>query len=127
MKEVCCNFCGQDNWQLVSEGRDLLLDRPGHFRLVRCQQCGLIYQNPQATREELGKFYPDDYLLYETNGAQATQVEALSQQHELGRRCARVMRHWPNPGTVLDVGCATGNFLVAMRERGWQTVGVGVK
>ncbi|MFC1813513.1 class I SAM-dependent methyltransferase [Thermodesulfobacteriota bacterium] len=30
------------------------------------------------------------------------------------------------PGTVLDVGCATGQFLEVAREKGWQAVGIDV-
>lgn len=123
MQSIDCNYCGQDNWQLVNEGPDLGLNRPGAFRLVRCNNCDLIYQNPQPTREELGQFYPDEYSLYQT-AESLTRVAELSQQHAMSRRCQRVMRHAPTPGVILDVGCATGEFLQAMRELGWQAVGI---
>jgi SAM-dependent methyltransferase len=124
MQAVHCNYCGQDNWQLVNEGPDLGLNRGGSFRLVCCRNCGLIYQNPQPTREELPQFYPDEYALYQTDTTGGSRVAELSQQHAMSRRCQRVLRHVPTPGVVVDVGCATGQFLQAMVQQGWQAVGV---
>ncbi|MEW5989267.1 MAG: class I SAM-dependent methyltransferase, partial [Chloroflexota bacterium] len=125
MKEVSCNLCGHDEPELVNRGPDLLLNRPGDFCLVRCRHCGLIYQNPALTLAELGDYYPDDYLPY----AKAIQSESspfrrLDLEYGLVRRCRRLMRHRPSPGRLLDVGCATGLFLNAMRERDWQVAGV---
>lgn len=124
MQAVNCNYCGQDNWQLVNEGPDLGLNRGGAFRLVRCRNCGLIYQNPRPTREELPQYYPEEYALYQTENDSGSRVAELSRQHAMSRRCQRVSRHVPNPGLVLDVGCATGQFLQAMAQYGWQTMGV---
>lgn len=125
MKHIVCNYCGQDNTQVVNHGADLLLNLPGDFYLVRCLGCGLIYQNPQLSAAELAVHYPDNYLPYQLNNQNKTSwLRRLGQKHALSRLCARVIRHRPNPGYLLDVGCATGVFLNAMRERGWQVKGV---
>jgi SAM-dependent methyltransferase len=125
MNHVNCNYCGRDDTELVNSGPDLLLNRPGDFGLVRCRNCGLIYQNPRLAREELLHHYPDSYLLYTTQESEETSaLQRLSQQHGLARRCQRVKRHAPTPGKLLDIGCSTGHYLAAMRERGWQVAGV---
>ncbi len=126
MKFVNCNYCGENNTELVNQGPDLLLNRPGEYKLVRCLNCGLIYQNPQLTREELSDHYPDDYLLYDTteDNKSHSLITRLSQQHALSRRCQRVMRHAASPGTMLDIGCATGQFMAAMHDRGWEVKGI---
>jgi SAM-dependent methyltransferase len=72
----------------------------------------------------LSQFYPDEYSLYQTDDGAQSRVAALSQRHAMERRCQRVMRHVSPPGVVLDVGCATGQFLQAMGQHGWQTAGV---
>ena len=41
MEYVSCNNCGHDDAVLLNEGPDLLLNRPGNYRLVRCQNCDL--------------------------------------------------------------------------------------
>lgn len=126
MKAISCNFCGQTNTKLISHGPDLLLDIPGDFRLVECQSCGLIYQNPQLSFDELAPHYPDEYLPYrvENDTHETSRLEQFSQNHAIHRQCQRVIQKRPSPGAVLDIGCATGIFLKAMAGHGWQVTGV---
>lgn len=126
MRYTTCNFCGRDHTRLVNEGPDLYLRRPGLYRLVQCQGCGLIYQNPQPTREELLTFYPTDaYELYVPGPNQERSTLArLDRAHGQDRRCRRILKYGPSTGRLLDVGCATGAFLNAMRGYGWEVAGV---
>lgn len=125
MRYICCNFCGADDTEVVNHGPDLLLQKPGDFYLVRCRRCGLIYQNPQMSQEELVIHYPQEYLPYQQDEiARPSAVTQLSRQHALKRLCDRVTRYRPQHGCLLDVGCATGSFLFAMQQRGWQVQGV---
>ena len=120
MRYVVCNFCGRDDAEPVNEGPDLYLDRPGDFRLVRCRNCGLIYQNPQLTLDELLPHYPfEAYSRYDTE-----TLDDGAPERGILRSCERIMRYQERPGRLLDVGCATGAFLSAMRQRGWQVTGV---
>ncbi|MCB8968684.1 MAG: class I SAM-dependent methyltransferase [Ardenticatenaceae bacterium] len=125
MKHVRCNFCDADDAVILHHGPDLLLQKPGDFYLVRCRQCGLIYQNPQLSMAELANHYPDDYLPYQQNATnQQTRMVQVSRDQAIARFCDRVIQHRPQPGHLLDVGCATGSFLWAMQQRGWQVKGV---
>lgn len=125
MEQVNCNYCGRDEADVVSQGGDLLLDRPGAYRLVQCRHCGLIYQNPRPTLEELAQHYPNDYQPYQRGMVENDSLwRRLDRGHEMSRRCKRLMRYHSEPGHLLEVGCSTGLFLVAMRERGWQVRGV---
>jgi SAM-dependent methyltransferase len=124
MIEVICNYCGSSEAIPVNEGPDLLLNRGGHYRLVQCQQCQLIYQNPRPTLEELPSHYPDDYVPYARGEQQLSRWKQWNQQYEMRRRTSRIGRYQPQTGTLLDIGCATGSFIVAMRELGWQVQGV---
>ncbi len=126
MKTISCNFCGQQNNKVIIQGPDLLLDLPGDFRLVKCSNCGLIYQNPQLSFEELIKHYPDNYLPYRSDDGESQQsvLSRISQNHGLQRQCQRIINKRPIPGSLLDVGCATGFFLKAMSEKGWEVKGV---
>lgn len=128
MKHICCNFCGADDTELVNHGPDLLLQKSGDFYLVRCRQCGLIYQNPQLSQHELAAHYPEEYLPYQHDEGKvlhiAGRIAQISREQAIARFCQRVVRHRPQPGRLLDVGCATGAFLQGMQQRGWQVQGV---
>ena len=124
MQDVKCNNCGADEPAPLNRGPDLLLNRPGDFRLVRCQACGLIYQNPQPEVDELAQYYPDEYLPYKKRVDELGFVKRRDEQYSLNRRCRQLMNHWQPPGRLLDVGCSTGLFLNAMRAFGWDVEGV---
>lgn len=126
MQTVDCNFCGGSDSELVSRGPDLLLNIPGDFRLVCCRHCGLIYQNPQLSRDELAKHYPDSYLPYQTEKGESREsaLARLSRNHGVNRQCWRVENKVSTSGSLLDIGCATGTFIKAMAQRGWRVRGI---
>ena len=126
MKAVRCNYCGRDNSEVVNRGPDLYLNRPGDYRLVRCRNCGLIYQNPRLTREELLEHYPTTH--YERYLPAAEEEETILRRVDrwrgIARRRKRITQLARRIGHLLDVGCATGSFLDMMRTHGWQVSGV---
>ncbi len=127
MINVNCNYCGRDDYELVNQGSDLLLDRSGEFRLVRCRHCGLIYQNPRPTLAELPQHYPDEYQPYQrTIQKDASVVKRLARSHEMNRRFKHIQHYLPQPGKLLEVGSSTGQFLIDMRRRGWDVTGVEI-
>ncbi|UCG25240.1 MAG: class I SAM-dependent methyltransferase [Chloroflexota bacterium] len=125
MRYVRCNYCGADEPEPVNHGPDLYLGREGDFHLVRCRICSLIYQNPQPTETELNAFYPTDaYELYARALNEESTIARFDLSRGLARRCTQVMKRKQTPGHVLDIGCATGNFLRAMKDYGWSVTGV---
>lgn len=125
MKYVRCNYCQSDDTRLVTSGPDLLLELPGDFKLVRCNVCGLIYQNPQLSPSELEPHYPEIYEPYRKNPEdELSFFRRIDSQHGLNRRCRHLMKYRPQPGNILDIGCATGLFLNTMRDYGWITTGI---
>ena len=125
MRYVNCNYCEADDHEPVTQGPDLLLNRQEIFYLVRCRQCGLIYQNPQLTLEEISDHYPEKYKPYRLDIENETQItRRIDAQYGLSRRCQQLSKHYPAKGTLLDIGCATGLFINEMRQQGWQVQGV---
>jgi SAM-dependent methyltransferase len=85
----------------------------------------LIYQNPQLSESELSEFYPaDSYQLYARALSEESAVTRFDLNRGLERRCKQIETRKSSPGQVLDIGCATGNFLRAMKDRGWSVTGV---
>lgn len=127
MIEVNCNYCGRNDYELVTQGPDLLLDRAGDFRLVRCRHCDLIYQNPRPTLAELPQHYPDDYEPYQRTLQQSpSRVQQVDSRHAMNRRFKHIQRYLPQPGKLLEVGSSTGYFLDHMRAQGWTVTGVEI-
>lgn len=125
MEQIYCALCGADNTELIFVGRDEWYNLPGEFPTVRCCECGLIYLNPRPDRTEIGQFYPDDYAPYfRAIEDEPSWWQRINRRLAMHKRLRLVQKHLPGTGSVLDVGCATGTFLAALREQGWRTQGI---
>jgi SAM-dependent methyltransferase len=129
METVDCILCGESETRLAFTGKDRLAVTADAFSIVRCQRCGLLFLNPRPTREELGRYYP--YSKYKDEFTPAIQddpsvLSRLNRLYHMERIC-RAVERVKREGQLLDVGCATGNFLDRMRRRGnWRVYGLEV-
>ena len=58
-----CNLCGSYKNSPILTGKDFYLKTSGkEYTLVRCENCGLIFNSPPPSPEEIKKSYPPDYL-----------------------------------------------------------------
>lgn len=80
------------------------------FTIIRCCRCGVGITRPAPA--DLAPYYPAAYY-----GSRHGATSGLC----LRRR----LRLLPTtPGSLLDVGCGDGSFLVAARSRGWCVTGL---
>jgi GT2 family glycosyltransferase len=95
---------------------------------VNCLSCGLIYQNPRPTIEEMAAHYPPDYESFapELDSRDFSWIHRKAFQYGVSKRCHFISRH-KRSGRISDVGCATGIFLNGIRNSGnWGTIGVEI-
>ncbi len=122
---TCCNLCRSDNAETVFTGHDLLHDLPGEFSWKRCRRCGLLYLSPRPGPENMARYYPADYMPFVSAIEEEAHIwRRWDRRYGMAKRCKIVTRHAGHPGRLLDVGCATGVFLDAMRRYGWDVQGV---
>jgi SAM-dependent methyltransferase len=121
-----CPACGS----LALRDFDVLPLRAARTGFVSgCDDCGLVFSNPQPTAAELEAFYG-------TSGSWAGDRQHLDEQADhtnLGRSWARLfdaMRDRldvaapPAGARVLDFGCGEGTMLDALQSCGWETWGI---
>jgi SAM-dependent methyltransferase len=131
VETVACRLCGSTRYRNERSGPDYFMRLPGVFHLVRCEHCGLLYQNPRPPLSDIGRYYPDHYGSY--GSAQAglrTQSGLMGWviRRGMNKRCRLIDRAVPalagRPRRHLDVGCASGLFMEALQSHGWQVEGV---
>lgn len=125
MEAVTCDYCGRDQPHHFLTGRDYWQGFAGTFTLQTCGHCGHIYLNPRPDPTEIARFYPDDYEPYTKGNSADTKAS-----HRLGQRYfiykqLRLVRRYLKPGqNVLEIGCAGGDFLAALRDEGLTVTGI---
>jgi 2-polyprenyl-3-methyl-5-hydroxy-6-metoxy-1,4-benzoquinol methylase len=86
--------------------------------LRRCNDCELIYTDPQPRAEVLEK-YVVDYNLADHFGAREDRKRVL-----FHRRLVRLGAPERGRNRLCDLGCADGQFLALAEDHGWQPFGI---
>jgi len=148
-----CPVCGHTERGLLHEALEDRVFRiaPGRWALWQCDSCGCAYLDPRPTRESVGRAYgpyPTAPAVIEAAHGFRHQVRNgyLNSRYGYGFEPASaaagallwlfpkrrwnadlVVRHLPRTGPapkLLDVGFGRGDFLLAMRESGWDVYGI---
>lgn len=101
----------------------------GEVRFARCAACGSWNQSPRITTEALARWYDSDHYQRAAGGTGGTgyldyEASERARLTEARARVARDAALFGTPGEALEVGCASGSLLVALRERGWRVHGI---
>ncbi|TAK32104.1 MAG: class I SAM-dependent methyltransferase [Chloroflexota bacterium] len=112
-----CAVCGCDNliFRFQVDGQPI----------SRCSGCGvLISPVTNGGQETYGRAY---YESDRTKGGYANYFAAAHiNRLTFSRRLNEIEVQLGRRGSILDAGCALGDFLLVAREQGWQTVGLEV-
>lgn len=95
----------------------------GHASLHRCHLCHLVFAPEYADPDDV---YVDGYLFGKTDFG-LDIMSPLFQEfltHAASIRLALLEEVLGGPGSLLDVGCGTGEVLAVARQRGWVVQGV---
>ncbi len=120
MEWVTCAVCGADDSEPLLIRADRLSGE--HFQFRECRRCGLLYLNPRPSMDEIAAFYPDRYEPYRADLPADWLTARRTQGAQVIKR--RFVEAFRTGGRLLDVGCATGDFLARMAVRDWDVQGV---
>ena len=129
---VCCPGCGcgSGDAEAVTETRDFeLADDRGAFSVVKCRGCGLSYTSLRPRFDVLAqRHHPSNYLCYGRQGsAGQAALDRMRRAKQAAVRADLLARllGMDRKKRVLEVGCATGEFLEVCRDRhGYEVEGI---
>ena len=87
-----------------------------HYRIVRCNSCGLVRSDPVLSDEDLAVLYRESQFLYPKESGYAARTYASLVTRYFGM--------FPRPEQIrlLEIGCGNGSFLEEMQRHRLRTV-----
>jgi SAM-dependent methyltransferase len=106
---VRCAICHKDETEVFLQGE-------GSAQVVRCRNDGLLYRNPRPTHGQINVFQTE-FVGNANLGWFAERERAL-------KKAAEAIQGLKSGGTLLDIGCATGNFFENFKPESWRLYGL---
>lgn len=119
-----CPVCEKDKFQDFLKSTDFFLTQE-KFTIVKCESCGFLFVNPRPDANKIGSYYKSTNYISHSN----TRKGAFNKLYHFIRKRnhkskLNIIQKYVKPGSVLDIGCATGEFLAYCQKNGWKTTGV---
>ena len=116
MEIVSCFVCN-------SIDNRLLYKKLG-FRIVECQECGMVFVNPRPSTEKLQRYYARSLAsaYFQENIIEPTQNYRM--EKIVGPRLSYLTQKVKDTGNWLDIGCSSGMLLGEGKQVGWDVYGI---
>lgn len=119
-----CPVCGSGEHKLFLSCRDYTVSGE-EFTIRECTQCRFKFTSPRPAQHAIGPYYQSEAYISHSDST-AGVINKL--YHAVRRKTladkVNLINQLQPKGSLLDVGCGTGNFLKACADAGWQTKGV---
>lgn len=119
-----CPICGSEKINLFLESKDYFLTNE-KFKIDACQDCGFRFTNPRPAAAELGRYYQSTNYISHSD----TKKGLMAFVYQLVRKLTikskiRLIQKYRTSGALLDIGCATGQFINQIRKSNWSVTGI---
>jgi SAM-dependent methyltransferase len=120
-----CPICGNDQGDVMHMQRFALPEDhplPNTYDVVSCTGCGFVYADTAAHQSDYDRFYRD-FSKYEDSSVSSGSGCAEWDRQRLADTAYSLMEALSAPdASLLDIGCANGGLLKALRELGFRNL-----
>lgn len=115
-KKIYCDLCGAQKFKKL-----YLLD---NFNIKQCTNCKLVCRDIVLSSNEASELYGKGYFMVEQPDYFFNNLD--KRKIIFSNRLKDIEAEYKKIGTLLDVGCAVGTFLLIARASGWGVKGVEI-
>ena len=119
-----CPVCGGRSFSDYLKLKDFFLTQEP-FQLKQCDSCSFVFTNPRPEDKSLGKYYDSpDYLSHHSRGFNPIQLVYQQLRNINIRNKFSLVRRFVADGSLLDIGCGTGEVLHYFQKKKWDVKGI---
>jgi len=117
-----CKICKKDNLEFVfiTKGNDDFNNKI--FYLFRCKDCGVINIFPSLDAVQIESLYFNEYYGNFLPGFK--YILNFFNNLFLDYKVRKVIEYTKRSGIILDYGCGNAEFLIKMKQYGWEIYGI---
>jgi ubiquinone/menaquinone biosynthesis C-methylase UbiE len=95
------------------------------FNIVQCDSCGFKFTSPRPEEKDLGKYYKSEEYVSHSNTKKGFINSTYQQvrKYTLLKKLQLISKFYKT-GSILDIGCGTGEFLNTCKTAKWNTMGI---
>ena len=123
-----CHVCNSVNITEVLTASDYLVSKE-KFNILECKNCSLRFTSPIPNEQNIEKYYKSDEYIshFEKGDSLINKIYKIVQKFTLRLKKQQVENQFNRQqGSLLDIGCGTGDFLYTMKNSDWAVSGVEV-
>ena len=119
-----CPWCGNPSEKLYIKVKDYFLTQE-EFEIFECDHCHLLFTTPRPTPDKIGEYYKsDEYYSHQQNTKGfIPRIYEFVKSFNIKHKVNLALKDLPQ-GRLLDIGCGVGDFLLEVKNKGWQIVGI---
>jgi SAM-dependent methyltransferase len=119
-----CLLCDNKSFTFQFEVKDHFLTGET-FSLYKCDSCGLISTSPAPAVDEIGRYYQSaNYISHSSKAGTPFELLYQTVRNFTTKSKAKLVQRLAKGKNILDIGCATGEFLIACKQKGFKVFGV---
>ena len=123
-----CPICNSYKNKIVLATTDYLVSKD-KFDIYECKYCSFRFTSPVPNKSEISKYYDsDEYISHsEKSTSIIDRIYKIVQKITLKSKKKIIDKlFFGVNGSLLDIGCGTGDFLQKMKSTGWKVTGVEI-
>ena len=96
------------------------------FTILIDKQAELLVTSPRPNSNDLNKYYESNQYISHSDAKQSLmdKVYQLVKNYTIKQKVRLINSLETNQNSILDIGCGTGDFLVACKKNGWKIDGI---